>query len=291
MNSFLLNLIKTKRKTHKYLYLICFLFILLNIKPFLIYAQQNVYKTIREYKYADLTSFAITTDNDSSIFLPLEDGKIKSIKLNGEVNWQTDLGGYIDSDLFYSDKSINLIIANREEKYLTSLSSETGIVISKKLINASDNVLQNKSSFLKLETENSIVKIEDNNSVSFYDKSKEKRIWTKKTGGNILTVQTIQENLLISATDNFLYYLRKKNGKLIWKYRFQNNVNAPLIISDKYIISTISNENKLYFVEITKGKLLEEQKVCENCYITKPIINLKENLIIQSSNSIILLSK
>jgi outer membrane protein assembly factor BamB len=285
----------------------------------LIQAQQTAdYKKTQEFRYTDLSSFSIATDEEANIFLPLEDGKVKSIKLSGEVNWQTDLGGYIVSDLVYDNNQLYLLIEIVDKKYLTSLSSETGLVRWKELINASDNVklykqnksillINNESTYLINTQEEKLDIIELNKSIkldnissitiedrkiSLFNEIGKKNIWQKIIGGNIITAQIYKDGILISATDNFLYFLKVKNGKLIWKFRFENNVNAqPIIDEDKIIVLTTSNEKKVYFIETIKGKLIDEKQICDECYITKPIIKLKNTLVIQTPESIVLLTK
>ena len=69
-------------------------------------------------------------------------------------------------------------------------------------------------------------------------------LWSFGTNGAIASSPRVDEgNLYIGSTDNYLYALRRDNGKLLWKYETEEGIISSPDVSGNnvYIGSTDSN--------------------------------------------------
>lgn len=83
----------------------------------------------------------------------------------------------------------------------------------------------------------------------------DKPTWSFKTGGQISNILVAEANVLVTSHDNFVYFLRSRNGGRVWKMRLSGRVSGVMIHDDSYAVISTIDEHKAMFVDLKSGKI------------------------------------
>ena len=92
--------------------------------------------------------------------------------------------------------------------------------------------------------------------------------WKIRTGGAILSLQTIGKILIAASLDNYIYALSTGSGKLLWKKRLSNRPAFSSTVGENYLAFTSVGDSSVIFVETKTGKTVNKINLPENIYFT-----------------------
>lgn len=107
-----------------------------------------------------------------------------------------------------------------------------------------------------------------------------------RTGGKIINFTSASNNFLITSSDNFIYLVSRKKGKLIWKKRLPGNIESnPLINSDVAFVFSFGI-GKGFIIDLKDGKIINKINNPSNDYIIGDPILQNTSLIIPYSSGL-----
>jgi outer membrane protein assembly factor BamB len=85
-----------------------------------------------------------------------------------------------------------------------------------------------------------------------------KQIWKSRAGAQIVDINPVGDNLLISSYDGFVYFLSAKNGNRLWKKRLAGRIlGKPLLSGNFVLLQTIDGETAPV-LDLSTGKLVNQ---------------------------------
>ena len=104
------------------------------------------------------------------------------------------------------------------------------------------------------------------NQVVCVDLSRKTTVWSfgdEKTGAPFFSSPAIGETgVLIGSRDESVYYINKKTGRLLWKFRTRNEVDSsPVICGDKTVVC--SGDGWMYLLSLNDGRELWSYEIGE----------------------------
>jgi outer membrane protein assembly factor BamB len=229
-----------------------------------IYSQDIDVKIINEVKISGLSSYSVATDGISTLYLPLEKGKIMALQNTGEILWESDLGGDIYSDLyFFNDKLFFILQKEINNNLLICISAKTGLVSWQSEVNASDNAKILKNS-------NNLTLINKNNIEYFNLNDGKKNTENTINPNTVLTkdfrtiklknsfefenyYQTDDDIFILATPKGLIYFYDFYKNKLLWNKNLGGKIIDVINLQNDLLIA--SNDNYLYSYKKKNGKL------------------------------------
>ena len=228
----------------------------------------------------------------------------------GIINWQTALRTNAEIqlisesliilrsednsiDTFEKTEGIKIWTKNFESKIVSIhiiFPEEVRIIFEDRIIDVNSNNGEN-SKQIKLQTKSISSLISSKDSIFYGNTTGEivkltllndnpKILWKVKTGGNITNLSEINNGILATSLDNFIYFFNKLNGKLIWKKRLGGRVVYKPLFSSEFIIAIDSGDNIVSVIDINSGKIINQVELnADSFFISSPIISAKTVLI------------
>jgi outer membrane protein assembly factor BamB len=99
--------------------------------------------------------------------------------------------------------------------------------------------------------------------------------WKFKSGGEISRIIAVEEQLMITSHDNFIYLLSYGNGGVTWKRRVSGRVSGIVAYADSYALMSTFEENGAVLVDLDNGKLVGQVAFGEDeTTVRSPIVSL-----------------
>jgi outer membrane protein assembly factor BamB len=140
-----------------------------------------------------------------------------------------------------------------------------------------------------LDQKNFVVGDEKGNlfSFTFGNNGKWRRVWSVKVGGSISGLTPVDDNLLVTSFDNFVYFLDRSNGRKIWKRRLSGRlVFKPLIAKKENRLIAVEN-NVAYLISLVDGKVSNQISLSPDEYFIGEPVSANNRYIFQTNERII----
>ncbi len=272
-----------------------------------------------------LTNFA--SDNVSKLYL-LGDGNLEAIDLgNGTKLWNTEISSNSNSAIWVKNSSIYILTEVKDKisnkLFLTTVSTETGVVNSKEQVNNNRNLdLRNVSSsanqdFVKnnsnalmvvqiqrllnldkmsLKSFATVSEIVDDQKIVVGDNDglvqliglqSEQPDWSFKVGGKVSSLTALEKKIIVTSFDNFVYVISASNGDKIWKKRLLGRIEHKPIVDENFLIFTVVGEESAFVLDIETGKQIGtiETEGLDN--LVKPLGKVLQNYIFHNNKGLI----
>ncbi len=216
----------------------------------------NWQKKLNGYKNLELTE----AQNKENLFLIAEEKSLQAIrKDNGGINWTKEFTEKILSYEILTPDKISILTTSR----VTYLSLKDGQPINEVILGKSaagisavtDNYL-----LLGYPTGEFIKVLPSENKTAIQ--------WKIKTGGSITGLLKLQEEVLVTSLDNFLYLFSIDSGKQKWKRRVGGRINIKPVIYDNYAVVINSAENYASIIELRGGKIINQIRIEDDNYFS-----------------------
>lgn len=131
-----------------------------------------------------------------------------------------------------------------------------------------------------------------NGSLISYDRSSGKRLWSTKAGGKITSINRLEgQFVLVGSLDNFLYMFSSKSGNLKWKRRLPYRITEHPFIYDQIAVIGNRGNDKVYFVSLESGKILNQINLPDSGYLTANLLMLHDKLILPTTRGLYIYSQ
>jgi outer membrane protein assembly factor BamB len=213
--------------------------------------------------------------NKDSIFLLTKDGFVKSISRDGaHKNWENHLPGHIAVTPFIFD---NKIYVGIEDNSILLISVGSGEIISK--ISTPVSSLSFVGAF-----EDKLILGDKKGYVNLFDPETNKSFWSVRFGGEISGLTRLQNGILVSSFDNFVYLISAQKGKTIWKKRLSGRASSVPLVVDNLAVFITAADNSAAVIDLRNGKIINQISLFEIGFIlSKPVI--LGNLLVFSTNN------
>jgi len=182
--------------------------------------------------------------------LDLENESLDWFSTNYKVNENTTLSADKLYFAFVNDSEITRVkISNESDRQTVKSNSSQIVAVS----------LANDSLFW------------GDDSGKVFQKESNKKTFEKvlRTGGKISSLQHIDNNILITSNDNYLYLYSPKNKRLLWKKRLSGRVTFKPQAQENIVVVTTNAESDLYFVNLENGKTFNQISLPIEAFIRK----------------------
>lgn len=184
-------------------------------------------------------------NSEGGIIVVSRNGTIQSIDAKqGDAKWKREIGESVFAEPVSA--ATNIIISTVGSQVII-ISMATGEIVSMR--NAAPSVTA--LAF----TQNGVLIAGDERGKIYYLNGASKPLWSFKSGGQISSVFAIGENLLATSHDNYVYFLRSRNGSRVWKIRLTGRVSDVAIYRDAYAILSSIDERRTIVVDLKNGKI------------------------------------
>ncbi len=203
----------------------------------------------------------VASDNDKTIFVSKDKGKISSIDIEKkQYNWQTEIGGvilpdaFIDGDiLFLITKTTNEININRS--YLVAVDNFSGIVRWKAEIEDGSYL-----SFYK--NKQSLIILNKNGSITSFNKTTGKIVWQQIDDKYLTSTNKFltYRDHIARFNERFLTFFSSTDGSIISNIEIESPLTTIYFFGSQNLI-TGDNVGSLTLKELSSGRLLWKTRV------------------------------
>jgi outer membrane protein assembly factor BamB len=88
--------------------------------------------------------------------------------------------------------------------------------------------------------------------------SERKILWKFRTGAGIVDLATVNENLLATSNDGFVYMLSQKSGKRIWKLRLSGRLIGRSLLNHRFLITQTLDGTQIPVLDASSGKIVNQ---------------------------------
>ena len=198
---------------------------------------------------------------NGSLVIVSKSGVIQSIDTqNGKVKWRREITeGFAAEPAFEGGKVIVATIA--KQIFVVSLASGE--------IDSMRKVPYGITAIGKIPSAD-IVAGDDRGNLSSLVSGSEKPYWSFKSGGEISSVFTVGEHLVVTSHDNFVYFLLGRNGGLVWKKRLTGRVAQISTYADHFALITSIDDHGSILVDLSNGKVAGQIALSEDENLVEP---------------------
>lgn len=198
---------------------------------------------------------------NGSLVIVSKSGVIQSVDTqNGKVKWRREITeGFAAEPAFEGGKVIVATIA--KQIFVVSLASGE--------IDSMRKVPYGITAIGKIPSAD-IVAGDDRGNLSSLVSGSEKPYWSFKSGGEISSVFTVGEHLVVTSHDNFVYFLLGRNGGLVWKKRLTGRVAQISTYADHFALITSIDDHGSILVDLSNGKVAGQIALSEDENLVEP---------------------
>ena len=164
---------------------------------------------------------------------------------SGTVKWKRELAeGFSSQPAFTSEK----VFVASTDKQIFGISNATGeISIVQKLLY--------RVTAIALLRNNDLVVGDERGNVTLFAVLSGKRIWKFKSGAEISAIIAVDGHLLVTSHDNFVYWLKPRNGGVVWKKRLPGRVTQLVNVMDQFALISSFEDHGAVLADLVNGKI------------------------------------
>lgn len=198
-------------------------------------------------------------------------------KKDGVMRWKKGFSSLISSLEVALPMDIKVLTGN----HLFRLNAETGVVLEEIKVgdNSAKNFIIKEDYIITGDAVGNVTKF-------ITEKGKSGISWKVKTGGSISNLISLEEDILVTSLDNFLYLFSSEKGKLKWKRRLNGRISLRPLMFDNYAVVVNSSDNIAIIVDLRDGKVVNQIQIEDENYFSASPLILRNFLIFQTLKGI-----
>lgn len=110
--------------------------------------------------------------------------------------------------------------------------------------------------------------------------------WKSVTGGEIVGINPIDDDILVSSNDNFIYRFSGKNGTKVWKRKLAGRLLGNTILDNKIAAFLSVGSNEVLLVDLENGKIVNRISISRSEYFVSAPISIGAKLILPTDQGI-----
>ncbi len=122
--------------------------------------------------------------------------------------------------------------------------------------------------------------------ISSIEFSNEQFSWRSSTGGEIVEINPIGEDILVSSNDNFVYRFSGDRGRKIWKRKLSGRILGNVILRDKIGAFLSVGSNEVLLVDLENGKLVNRISIRGSGYFVSAPIYTDNKIILPTDQGL-----
>lgn len=105
-----------------------------------------------------------------------------------------------------------------------------------------------------------------------------------RAGGRITHILGISDKILVTSTDNFLYYLSGREGKLIWKKRLSGRMKTKPIVVESILLVSPLGSRKIFIINSANGETINQFNFPEEQFLLSTPLFINNSLFLPLSD-------
>lgn len=211
----------------------------LNARTGLIDWSQTLAFSERFYLLAGTSSAVLVADAEGRLYA-FEKGSGKEI-------WKKAFPGRLTARPAAEGLSIAAVFSDNE---VAVMSMEDGTLRTRA-------VLKNPATSLFINGEDVFVG-DGRGSLSFISGETGRINWEFRSGGEITHISALRDGILVTSRDNFIYFLSRGSGNVVWKRRLPARVIEGGLLVDDMVFALVYGEDLAYLIDGRKGSVIEQ---------------------------------
>ncbi len=184
----------------------------------------------------------------------------------GRIAWQAGPFGAVTAKPSFSVESI---VLGTSDKNLLVISAKDGSVITKQTA----DFVPVSVSFLKNE---GIAAGDARGNVILFEQKGAGLVWKFKSGAAVSSATEIDDGILVTSLDNFVYLLSDYNGDVIWKRRLTGRVTNSGLAIDGFLVVLMYGENSAFVIDLETGKVTDMLPALEKEIVSRVPVYVKD---------------
>ncbi|MCB1025853.1 MAG: PQQ-like beta-propeller repeat protein, partial [Acidobacteria bacterium] len=107
--------------------------------------------------------------------------------------------------------------------------------------------------------------------------------WTGQTGGEIVDLKIVGNDLLASSNDNFVYRFSGDNGSKIWKRKMSGRILGNTIVNQNLSIVLSVGSSEAVLIDLSNGKIVNRIGVSDADYFLSAPVSIGNKMILPTN--------
>lgn len=194
---------------------------------------------------------------------------------NGVVKWKRELAERFTSQpAFTTDK----VFVASTDKQVFGISIPLGEI---SLVQK----LPYRVTAIALLGDNDLVIGDERGNVTLFGVLSGTRIWNFKSGAEISAIMAVNGHLLVTSHDNFVYWLKPRNGGVVWKKRLPGRVTQIVNVMNQFALISGFEDHGAVLAELDTGKVIGQIVLTENETLTATPVISNDKIIVLTNRS------
>jgi outer membrane protein assembly factor BamB len=96
--------------------------------------------------------------------------------------------------------------------------------------------------------------------------------WKFRSGGRVVYIRAVGDNVLLGSADNFVYFMNVEYGNLLWKRRLPGRIASGGLIGDDRAAFTVIGERSAFVLDLDKGRIVDRVVLADDdAFLLTPI--------------------
>ena len=214
----------------------------------------------------------------SSVVVAISDkGKIATFDgSSGARRWNAQLAGAVSAAPYFAKERF---IVPTDAPDVTILSTADGAVIQKR-----PSAFRLTAVFLL--DANQGASGDERGNLTLFNVGEPGTIWKLKHGAGVSDIGLVDETLLVTSNDNFVYAVAISNGNVRWKKRQQDRVFTPGVLAGDVIVVSSRTGGISTMLEGSHGKVLDQIQLQNDSAVIHPPLAVGNSILIPATNEI-----
>lgn len=185
---------------------------------------------------------------------------------SGQVRWQTGPQGTVNTKPAFA---AGRVIFGTAEKQIFTVSAGNGEILNKLSLDLQPTALS-------LSKDGTTLVGDERGHVTLLGAGDNKPVWKFKSGAGVSSAFEIDEGVLLTSLDNFVYLISDYNADVIWKRRLPGRVLEGGLMLNGYLVVLVYGENSGYVLDIENGKVIDVFQSTESDLINRAPVFVRD---------------
>jgi outer membrane protein assembly factor BamB len=116
--------------------------------------------------------------------------------------------------------------------------------------------------------------------------AEKKILWKFRAGAGIVDLASVNQNLLATSNDGFVYMLSQKSGKRIWKLRLSGRLIGRSLLNHRFLITQTLDGTQIPILDSFSGKIVNQINLAAEAFTVNGAAGGDEILLIPTNKGL-----